>query len=220
VYTSSITDWIQAIGVILAFLVSIPALFKLFAKDKERSEQIESLRKMAESQSLSTSNLIDQLEETKRQTLLLAESNEILKAQGEFQKSMFLKENSTNQERLDLDKLKRRNEIKPYFILGGSSRTGLAYHIVIKNTGKFAKNITITYSNLNNIEFSSLNSSMDHISNDGSFALKATIKDVGFLFTYNVDLNFTDEENNHYVQKIIMNSRENRITIPEYIKKT
>jgi hypothetical protein len=213
---SSVTDWVQAIGVIIALPISVAAVIKLFLKDKERDIQIKSLNKMAEEQHLSTENLIEQLEETRKQTLLMAENNEILRVQNEFQNSLLIRQEFTNQQKLELNKLKRRNEIKPNFIQEGNSRQGCNYQIHIKNIGKLAKKIFIKYSNLINIDFSPMNSEMDILDNTRPFALKANIGNPEIGFSYEIEISYFDEEDNKYIQVIIKNNRENKISLPEY----
>jgi hypothetical protein len=213
----SITDWIQAIGVMAALPLSIIAIIKLFIKDKERSVQIESLKKMAESQLVSTSNLLIQLEEIKKQTLLLSESNELIRAKNDFDKDILLKNESTNKEHLELAKLTRRNEIKPNFIEYGSIRSGYDYKMALKNVGKPAKNIKFNFSNLSNICFASINANMDLISTDRSFDLRANIVDIHNPFEYHLIISYDDEDGNCYNQSIIHSLRGSKITLPALI---
>ena len=66
IQTSSITDWISAIGVLLGVPITIVSLYKLFMKDKEQERKLNSLEKMA----IEQNNIVLQLKSQADQMII------------------------------------------------------------------------------------------------------------------------------------------------------
>lgn len=103
----SITDWLQAIGTIAGVPGAIVAFILLFKKDKEKQLQIDMLTNLV-------IEMNKQTQQFEYQTILMRESNDILKEQAQINNEVFIKDKEYKEkmEKLELRKIKL--QIKPY----------------------------------------------------------------------------------------------------------
>jgi hypothetical protein len=100
-----ITDWIQAIGIIIGFPAALWGIIKLFKKDKDRQKEISSLTSLAESQAKMIEKISEQIEIDRRTHL-----NSILPFFNEIKP--FVHNNNTF--RLELTNTGKRCKFKEY----------------------------------------------------------------------------------------------------------
>ena len=110
---SSIPDWIQAIGAIIAIIAGIVGFIQLYKDSKEKQTQINVLTDLAKESALQTNHLSAQVDQ-------MIEGNKL----QSMYISLFQRTVSTNEESLiikheknELYKQIRKNEIKPNFNL-------------------------------------------------------------------------------------------------------
>lgn len=120
--SSSITDWVQAIGVLLGVPFAVWSIIKLFLKDKQKEHELTTLKDIAKSQNSLIGRINEQIDELKKQTQQftyqsyhLNEANQILREQIKIQTEAFLHDKNYKKKSLELEKLKRKSEIKPFF---------------------------------------------------------------------------------------------------------
>lgn len=133
---TSITDWISAIGVLIAIPAGLWSIVNLFRKDKDKAEQIKSLTNIAQQS-------VNQTEQMKYQVQEMQESNSILLTQLElFEKSYLMNKEQFDISRNDaeLEKRKRIQKIKPNFEFYNMkvALTDSQYHLKIINKGETA----------------------------------------------------------------------------------
>jgi hypothetical protein len=107
----TITDWIQAIGAVVATILAFATLFKLLRRDRNREQQVDSLVSIAKAQQSAIAEMQKQQVESHKQTSLLAEANE-------------------------LERRRRRNEIHPRLALHDSSKNRERVELVLHNIGR------------------------------------------------------------------------------------
>ena len=130
-YNVTITDLIQAIGVGLGFPAAVWGIFKLFIKDQDKARQIKSLENISISQNSAIDKMTDQIAELSKQTsqfeyqsLLFKEGNELLKDQIKIQTDALLNDKDHKAAYLELERKKRKSEIRPFFKSTGSAYSG------------------------------------------------------------------------------------------------
>ncbi|HUX61887.1 MAG TPA: hypothetical protein VMV32_11295 [Ignavibacteriaceae bacterium] len=147
----SITDWIQAFGVLIGIPVVIWSIISLFRKDIEKEKQLNSLNSIALSQNTVVLKLSEQVEQLtiqsshfQYQNSLMIEANEIMKKQLELHYEIFNHGKDAENKRVDIERSKRISEIKPYFIMNGSQASPESFKLDLENKGGDAKNLKIT----------------------------------------------------------------------------
>ena len=108
-----LTDWLQAIGAIIAIIAAIVGFIQLYKDSKEKQSQINTLTKLANESALQTNHLSSQVDEMIKGNTLLTENVNLI------QRTVSIKEESLNiqHEKNELDKQQRKNEIKPVFTI-------------------------------------------------------------------------------------------------------
>jgi len=146
----TITDWIQAIGVLLGIPVGVWSIISLFRKDKEKEKQLESLSSIATSQNEAVKMLSEQVEQLTIQSnhfqyqgSLMNEANDLTKQQLAMQYDFYVHGKEVESKKLELEKNKRIAEIKPYFISNLSHSSPEMFKLYLENKGGDAKNIRI-----------------------------------------------------------------------------
>jgi hypothetical protein len=147
---STITDWIQAIGVLLGIPVGVWSIISLFRKDKEKEKQLESLSSIATSQNEAVKMLSEQVEQLTIQSnhfqyqgSLMKDANDLTKQQLAMQYDFYVHGKEVEHKKLEWEKNKRIAEIKPYFIFNLSHSSPEMFKLNLENKGGDAKNIRI-----------------------------------------------------------------------------
>lgn len=209
----TITDWIQAIGILLTFPTAAWGIVKLFRRDKERDEQICSLKSMAE-------QMVNQVIELQKHTMHLSDANEILREQIKLQAEALLNDKNYKDSMLKLEKTKQLHALKPNFTLHCSSTGGVKYDAVITNIGKRAHNPRLEDVKLEKMKHLG-------VSQDKTVESNAKIKLEGALVEKNdntclpakatAKLICEDDDGNTYEQLITINNKKTVIEPPHLI---
>lgn len=213
--SSSWTDIVQAIGVLLGVPITIWGVLNLFRKDKEKAAQINALKNIATSQNETVIELKLQIEQLTLQTTefqhhsnLMLEQNKILEKQLEFQIEAFLKTNEIEASKLKFEKQKRLLEIKPHFYIRSVLFDLNSFEINLINKGHEAKNIKFFDSGVSNaiIKFDGAQS----VSSENSVRITGqsklndnSILSHGKYLNFRAYITFEDIDGNIYRQNII-----------------
>lgn len=210
-YTVSITDLIQAVGVGLGFPAAIWGIFKLFIKDKNKEKQINSLENIAISQNAALGKMKEQINELSKQTsqfeyqsLLFKEGNDLLKEQIKIQTDALLSDKDHKAAYLELEKKKRKSEIRPFFKPNGGHAGGTGFSLPFINFGGRAYFEGIEEINTSNITIMPQSKVQKVIekSSNYDFLAKANGNNLGHNVPFEVNLLFHDEDGNKYIQNI------------------
>jgi len=209
---STITDWIQAIGMLLGVPTAIWGIISLFKRDKEKEKQINSLVTIANQQIKVVEQLKDQTEQLIIQSghmqyegMLMLESNKLLERQIEIQTDVFLFNKEAEGEKVKIEKQKRITQIKPYFF-GGSSGSGPNdFFCDLFNKGGNAMNveirgITVDFVWFNPLNITDVDSGMKLTISGGCRADKTYL--TGNQVTFEIELMYHDVDKNNYKQNI------------------
>ena len=208
----TITDWIQATGVLLGVPITIWGIFKLFLKDKQRELEVKALKDMALAQEGIVLKLSQEIEEITKQTqefryqsVLLNDSNELLREQIKIQTDAHISNADHKNEMLKLENKKRLSDIKPFIIFNGANSSGHEFFIRLKNIGKRASLIEIDNKEPERVAFKSIptktlnENQTTEIS--GKMIGEAAKLSTGTI-TFEAYLIIEDEDNNRYNQRI------------------
>lgn len=196
-----ITDWLQAIAAAIAVPAAIITFIRLLKKDKEKAVQIKTLSEMMlESQK--------QTQEFEYQTLLMKESNEIFKEQLTIIASSLKQDKDIKSNMLELEKRKRKLEIRPRFIFSGAlSQGSTGYHEVkLKNIGGTAYLSRIVAPENPDVKLSTYIEEGKMIQSNQEIIVQgqSTNDTVPVsLAGYELNLIFSDADSNFYQQKIV-----------------
>ena len=135
----SITDWIQALGALVAVFAGIYAFISLFRRDEDREKQIESLTEVAKQTTMQTQQLSAQSGHMEESNRLFREQIEILKERLILQKN----DQEQKEKEKEIDKRIRKNDIKPLFYQENGHGTNSYIKIELKNKGGQAKLIRV-----------------------------------------------------------------------------
>lgn len=222
----TITDWISSIASLLGIPIIIWGIIKLFIKDKSQERKLNSLESLAISQDEITKKMAEQINELAKQTSeyqyqseLMKESNNLISKQIELQNDIFLHNQVTEEKKLELQKIKRINELKPYFINNGGSSNSEKISISLKNKGNTARNLRLEKIEGNFINFKKLNTEIEFEQNK-ILEIVGTISSSGRNFdnsqrAFKAEIYFEDMDGNKYKQRII----DSKIGKPELIEK-
>lgn len=212
IQTSSITDWISAIGVLLAVPITIVSLFKLFRKNKEQERKISSLETIAKEQNSIVLQLKSQADQMiiqsghfQYQASLMKESNRLIEKQLELQTGIFLHDKDTANSQAKLEAQKRLGEIKPHFSFEGSSSGPDGFKLSLQNLGNKAENVSVI--EIDN-KFVNLQPKIENRNVDNNNLLNingypnAETHFPAIEVPYEVNLNYSDIDGNNYFQKI------------------
>lgn len=211
--TPSVTDWIQAIGVLLGVPTGIWGILKLFRKNKEQERKLNSLEDIAKQQNKIVKELKDQADEMiiqsghlQYQASLMNDSNKLLEKQVELQTDIFLHKKGIEEKKLAFEQQKRIIAIKPFFSSPASGSGSQGFHIDLYNKGGDAQNITIKDINTEIVRLQPLKKNL-RIDRGGKFTMKGRpISDKthfnAYHVTFEIDLTFQDIDSNEYSQNI------------------
>lgn len=141
------TDIVQALGVGFAIPITVWGVIKLFIRDRKREAEVESLINMAKSQGQLVAEMQRQLSEFSKQTremeyqsVVMNESNELLKEQISLQAQALCNDASYKANMQILEISKRKAENRPYFIFSTGHSAGFSgdFSVNLKNVGKTA----------------------------------------------------------------------------------
>lgn len=207
-----VTDWIQAIGVLLGIPATIWGIFSLFRKDKEKEMEIDALNNMAISQNEVVIKLTEQIEQLTLQSNefqyhsnLMLERNKILEKQFELQNAIYLGEKATSEKQEALEKSKHLLAIKPFFINNMSQSSPISFSLRLENKGGDARNIRIVNNHTDFVWFRRLDNininQYDSFEIIGGANAEKTFYN-GNNVTFEIQLEFDDIEGNTYSQTI------------------
>ena len=210
----SITDWMQAIGVLLGVPLTIWGIFSLFRKDKEKERQLESLKKIAVSQDNVVQKLSEQVDQLaiqssqfQYQSSLMSESNKLFEKQIELQKDIFMHSVGIEMKKAAIEKEKRNNEIKPFFTFELSHQSPEVFKLILANKGGTALNLKIEEIEIKYALFSPLYKDLK-IEQFGHLEIKGTPRPEnafvnGNNITFEINIAFEDIDGNPYYQNIV-----------------
>lgn len=222
--SSSITDWVQAIGVLLGVPVAVWSIIKLFLKDKQKEHELTTLKDIAKSQNSLIGRINEQIDELKKQTLQftyqsdhLNEANQILREQIKIQTEAFLHDKDYKKKLLKLENLKRKSEIKPFFKIKEYTNK-LKPEIDLINLGNDAYNVRIQTSDSLDKKISDLIERRK----DLKFSVVTETSDEYSHLVRNIPLEFTilfeDVDKNRYKQIISIHDMNYSISEPVEIE--
>jgi hypothetical protein len=135
-----ITDWLQALGAVIAVIAAIWGFIKLFVRDKNREKEIKSLIDIADAQQQNLAKVQALLEEAQKQTAeFIVQSNEMKESNSLNKKHLEILTQSIEQNKNHQDKLlaiknsERKNDIRPHFLLDSSYTGSSNYTLSLKN---------------------------------------------------------------------------------------
>jgi TolA-binding protein len=210
---ASITDWIQSIGVLLGVPSVVWGVVSLFRKNKEQERKILSLENIAKEQNEIVKQLkaqVDQMilqsENQRYQSSLMLDSNKLIEKQIEIQISAFHHDKNIEEQKMALEKKKRLNEIKPYFISANSASSPSDFYVNLENKGGSAINLRIEEIIAKNICFNSLGNNLridtgSRVKIQGRVANEQTFTNENNVF-FEIKLIYEDVDNNAYYQEI------------------
>jgi len=148
--TSSITDWIQAIGVLLGVPITIYGVIKLFIKDKETQRKLAALEMISKHQEgivnelhLQVEQLIIQGSQLQYQSFLMSEANKLMEQQLQLQSDIHKENKQIKEDSFDFEKSKRLTEIKPFFTIEPESSSPDEFKFRVVNKGNIARNVDL-----------------------------------------------------------------------------
>jgi hypothetical protein len=211
-YTVTITDLIQAIGVGLGFPTAVWGIFKLFIKDQDKARQLKALEDISISQNSAIGKMTEQITELSKQTaqfeyqsLLFKEGNELLKDQIKIQTDALLNDKDHKAAYLDLERKKRKSEIRPFFksTTGGHS-AGQDFSLAFVNFGRRAYFEGIEEIDVSKITImpQCINERVIEKNDIYEFQAKANGSFHGHDVPFEVNLLFCDDDKNKYKQNI------------------
>ena len=209
----SITEWIQAIGVLLGVPATIWGIFKLFRKDREQERKLNSLESIANEQNEIVKQLKDQADQMiiqsghlQYQASLMKDSNKLLESQIEIQTNAYLHEKGLKEDKLAFDKQKRLTEIKPFFTRSSSGSGPQQFHFDLDNKGGDAQNLSIKEINTDFVYLEPLKKNLridrgDKVTMRGRPRADKTYFN-SHQVTFEIALIFQDIDGNEYSQNI------------------
>ncbi len=225
-YQISISDLVQAVGVIIGIPVALWTMIKLFKKDTERQKEIISLVNIAQSQKEINSTLETQIRELKNQTKefqhqtrILSQSNTLLEKQISIQNEVLISDKNHKKQIIALEEKKRRLNIQPEIIsMDSGSGSADEYNFKFKNVGKDG-----IYKGIGNLEGDFSSNIMCHLQNGTRLKQGA---EFNLLFKHKrriphpqmtgaVNFYFSDNEGNEYYQVI---ERKNSVNYVSSVK--
>jgi hypothetical protein len=221
-WNCTVTDWVQAIGVLISFPAALWAIVNLFRKDEDRQKQIDALGDMAKSQAEMIVGMREMLVESQRQTKVLSDANEIMKLQLDLQNEAFLDDKKHKSIALELAKTKHRQKIKPEIKTTSFAHSGPDLTMTFRNNGHraIAPKIEILNEDCVKVFASSL---PDKWEPDHHFYIKGSIdyeNNAPKLFACQLKISYKDEDGNMYEQICTHGNKsntKNEITLPALI---
>lgn len=226
----TITDWIQAIGVLIGIPVAIWSIISLFRKDKEKERQLESLNSIAKSQDRVVLKLAEQVEQLviqsnqfQYQNSLMVDSNNIMEKQLELQYEIFKHGQGVEEQKAEIERKKRMSEIKPYFINTASTYSPESFQFPLSNKGGDARNIKLVDIESRFVSFTPLSANLN-VDRGNQFDISGVSNKSNTYFdannlTFEINIEFEDVDGNTYFQNI-KRFRNGRYTISDPAIKT
>lgn len=220
----SITDWIQAFGILLGVPFTIYSLYKLFRKSKEKDEKLNALEDIAVSQNVLIGKMNQQIVELQNQTEALRihneivnEGNSILRELVHLKSEAVLDEKSYKEEVLKLHEKDRKNRIKPYFILDGAGGNSQSFNFYLKNIGEDAFMVAFQNSDLKEVIITPEYNEGQLIKKNQRVKIKISPnvrdKKIGDVQSQQ-EISFFNSEEDEYVQKISITNGKMKIEKP------
>lgn len=202
----SLTDWIQAIGVIIGAPAAVFAMFKLGRKDKELERKLNSLETIAGQQAEIAKQMIVQSGQMQYQSSLMAGSNKLLEEQIQIQIDRFSHHKDITERALELESKKRISEIRPYFVTNGGFSSNSGFQIEFLNKGGDATDVTLELTNAEFVQLIPLTSNLK-VNNGKKFTLNGSARIDRTYFTNNmvpfdIQFRFKDVDGNNYSQNV------------------
>ena len=202
--------WIQALGTLLTIPSVVWGIFLLFRKDHEKEKKIQALSKIANSQNALLIETQKQVTELQKQSQCLLNANELMKEQIEIQLETLLNDKEYKDCRIQFEKMKRINSIKPNFTICSSGFNSEELNIHSKNIGKKAFDFKIIEIESENI--SGFNKNVLEVvdtNREIKISGKRQQKENGVWPKNHAKLkmDYYDEDKNHYEQEIIVNKK-------------
>jgi len=140
-----VTDWIQAIGILIGVPLTILSIFRLFRENREKNEKLRVLEDISISHNAMLGKMKEQISELQNQTdtfiihnQLVKESNLLHQQQVEILKESIESGQIQSEKYLQsLDKT-RKADFKPYFRKAGGLSTSERIRMEIRNVGEKA----------------------------------------------------------------------------------
>ena len=140
-----ITEWITAIGAIVAIVATIVTFYKLFQRDLDKEKQIQSLSELAQESVSQTKALENQVQAMKNQVQELRIANELTLEELKINKEVF----KIQSEHLKEFKEGRSKEILPVFVVQDVEVISNNYaHATLLNKGGTATQFRFLHSKL------------------------------------------------------------------------
>jgi len=220
-----ITDWITSVAAIIGIPLALWSFVKLIIKDKDKQEQLHSLRDMASNQNEINLQLKEQVSQLTKQTgefqyqsTLMFESNQLLEKQVQILNDFFIERKISEKTKQDLEEQKRLLEIKPHFIFNGGMSNPGHFELRLKNKGGTADSFSIEKTNselvtLNDINPKTVVDSGQLLSVSGYPNTDKTYWNAN-LVNFELNLNYKDVDGNNYYQKIVRQNQQYIIDNP------
>lgn len=126
-----VTDWLQAIGTLVAATGAIVAFVTLFKKDKQKQEQIDKLIEV-------TGELKNQTTQFAVQTEIMRESNTIFKEQVQLQNDVLIDDKEYKNKMKEIKEREQKAKFRPIFKFDMGQSSAKTLDITIKNYGEAA----------------------------------------------------------------------------------
>lgn len=193
------TDWISAIGTLIGIPVAGWGIFKLFIKDKDQVQKLKFIEEQVEEFRKQTSQF-------ELQTQLMIESNQLLEKQLQFQSEVYLQTKSKEAVQEELEKQKRKNDIKPRFMFYGANGSGANFTVKLINKGGNAENIKINSVNTDFVSMVPLKENLN-IDSEHILSLSGIANPSKTYFNSNqvpceILISFMNIDGDRYLQKI------------------
>lgn len=147
---SATTDWVSAVGTLVGIPVAAWGIIKLFIKDKDQIQRLKFIEEQV-------GELRKQTSQFEMQTQIMAEANQLLEKQIEFQSEIYLETKTKEDAKAEVEKQKRKNDIKPRFTFNGGQGSGANFTVTLQNNGGGkAENVKIKSVNTNMVVMNEL----------------------------------------------------------------
>jgi TolA-binding protein len=201
-----ITDWIQALGVIIGIPLVIRTYRSLKKENVEIKGTVNSLGQISKSNNEivgrledQTSELFKQSSEFQFQSYQMELQTKIMERQLAFLIEKHKNENDIKNHELNISLMTRKNEIKPYFVHQSSGSSLGSFDIKLLNKGAIAKNISI---GLISNEKVKLITNLAEVDSKGILKITGGTSENANLLNVDFTVLFTDKDGNKYSQSI------------------
>jgi hypothetical protein len=197
-----ITDWIQAVGAVIAIIAAVIGFCKLFKRDTDKQRQIESLARLAEQSEIQSNQLINFAEYLNQSNVLLTEQVSLIQEIVKVSE----KDQTTTQLRVENEAKMRKLQNLPRFEYAHGMGNINSFTLDLVNKGKIGKVISIEELMEDNNTNIQLLTAIDTLIDQNDkirirITPKETIKSLQSA-QLNFNLHFSDIEENHYIQHI------------------